>query len=64
MTGRSAWGIWTCGVSRANSGDNIVLRIGKLTDGGNDFDPWIRLYGPDGTLLGPKTRAAGRPKSP
>ena len=36
----------------ASSGDNIVLRIGKLTDGGNDFDPSIRLYGPDGTLLG------------
>ena len=23
----------------ANAGDNIVLRIGKLTDDGNNFDP-------------------------
>jgi hypothetical protein len=31
----------------ANAGDNIVLRMGST-----NFNPWIRLYGPTGTLLG------------
>ncbi|MFO1501664.1 MAG: pre-peptidase C-terminal domain-containing protein, partial [Verrucomicrobiota bacterium] len=30
----------------ANTGDNIMLRIGST-----NFTPWIRLYGPDGTLV-------------
>ena len=36
----------------ANGGDDIVVQIMELTDDGNGFDPWIRLYGPDGKLLG------------
>jgi trimeric autotransporter adhesin len=36
--------VWTF---TANSGDGIVLRMG-LTN----INPWIRLYGPDGTLIG------------
>jgi trimeric autotransporter adhesin len=35
----------------AVSGDNIVLRMGQVTDT-NAFTPWLRLYGPDGALLG------------
>ncbi len=34
----------------ANAGDSVVLRAGKLS--GTDFEPWLRVYGPDGTLLG------------
>jgi trimeric autotransporter adhesin len=33
----------------ANSGDRIVLRMG--TGGVTSFEPWVRLYGPDGVLL-------------
>ena len=36
----------------ANAGDNIVLRIGEMSDDNGRFDPWIRLFGPDGTLVG------------
>ena len=39
--------LWTV---NANSGDSIVVRIGKITDI-NTFTPWIRLYGPNGKLL-------------
>jgi len=35
----------------ANSGDSIVIKVGQVTESG-PFDPWIRLYGPDGVLLG------------
>src|SRR5262249_11554231 len=35
----------------ADSGDGIVVRAGEVTDNGN-FEPWIRLYGPTGALLG------------
>jgi len=35
----------------ANQGEAIVIRMGQLTDTNNNFDPWIRLYGPDGALL-------------
>lgn len=35
----------------ANSGESIVLKVGQVTDVGN-FDPWVRLYGPDGVLIG------------
>ena len=34
----------------ANAGDSIVLKIGQITETG-PFDPWIRLYGPNGVLL-------------
>jgi len=33
------------------AGDSIVLKMGQITEVG-PFDPWIRLYGPDGALLG------------
>ncbi len=36
----------------ASAGDNIIVRMGELTDTSGDFDPWIRLYGPTGLLLG------------
>ncbi len=35
----------------ANTGENIVLRIGEVSDG-SGFTPWIRLFAPDGTQLG------------
>ncbi len=34
----------------ANAGDRLVLRDGRLTGGG--FNPWMRLFGPDGALVG------------
>ena len=34
----------------ANAGDSIVLKMGQTSDT-NNFDPWVRLYGPDGALL-------------
>ena len=40
--------LWTFS---ANSGDALILRIGEITDT-NTFTPWIRLYGPNGKLLG------------
>ncbi len=36
----------------ANAGDNVILRVAELTDDNGRFDPWLRLYGPDGALLG------------
>src|SRR5207249_2177854 len=36
----------------ANAGDGIVVRIGEVVDDTGQFDPWIRLYGPTGVLLG------------
>ena len=41
--------IWTF---TANTGDALVIRIGKITDTSGNFTPWIRLYGPNGKLLG------------
>ncbi len=35
----------------ANTGDNLVLRVGQLTAAAY-FNPWLRLYGPDGALIG------------
>ncbi|HEY3857391.1 MAG TPA: putative Ig domain-containing protein [Verrucomicrobiae bacterium] len=35
----------------ATNGDNIVLQAGVLTPSGY-FYPWIRVYGPDGVLVG------------
>ena len=34
----------------ANAGDRVVLRGASLTSI-NDFEPWLRIYGPDGVLL-------------
>ena len=39
--------LWTFS---ANNGDNLVVRMGEITDT-NTFYPWVRLYGPDGALL-------------
>ena len=35
----------------ANAGDSVVVRVGQLTAAGN-FNPWLRIYGPDGALVG------------
>ncbi|HLX69373.1 MAG TPA: hypothetical protein VKV04_07080, partial [Verrucomicrobiae bacterium] len=35
----------------ANSGDSLVVRVGMLTSIGF-FNPWLRLFGPGGQLLG------------
>ena len=34
----------------ACSGENITLQLDELMDNGN-FNPWLRLYGPDGVLI-------------
>src|SRR5436309_962312 len=34
----------------ANAGDRVVVRIGALTST-NNFDPWLRIYGPNGVLI-------------
>src|SRR5439155_51728 len=34
----------------ANAGDRVVLRIGALSTT-NTFNPWLRVYGPDGVLI-------------
>src|SRR5438876_352271 len=34
----------------ANAGDRVVVRIGALTST-NTFDPWLRIYGPNGVLI-------------
>ena len=41
----------------ASAGDSLVLKMGQITDVGN-FAPWIRLYGPDGALLGSVSAAS------
>jgi trimeric autotransporter adhesin len=41
----------------AGTGDNLVLRMGQMSET-NNFDPWIRLYGPDGALLRSVTATA------
>lgn len=40
--------LWTF---NANSGDSLIVRVGEIT-GTNTFTPWLRLYGPNGKLLG------------
>jgi hypothetical protein len=40
--------LWTFS---ANSGDALIVRVGAIT-GTNTFTPWVRLYGPNGKLLG------------
>jgi hypothetical protein len=40
--------LWTF---TALNGDSIVVRVGEITDI-STFTPWIRLYSPNGTLLG------------
>ena len=39
--------LWTF---EAEAGDNLVLRIGKVS-GDVNYSPWINLYGPDGALI-------------
>src|SRR5207248_1279467 len=34
----------------ANAGDRVVVRIGALTTT-NTFNPWLRIYGPNGVLV-------------
>jgi RHS repeat-associated protein len=46
---------WSLG---ANSGDSLVVRVGMLTSSGF-FDPWLRLYGPDGQLVGSVDSGSG-----
>src|SRR5260221_14776142 len=41
--------IWTF---NANSGDALVVRVGKITDTSGNYTPWVRLYSPLGKLLG------------
>src|SRR5205823_3929952 len=36
----------------ATAGDRIALHIGEITDTDGAFTPWIRLWGPTGTVLG------------
>jgi hypothetical protein len=36
----------------ATNGDSVVLRAGMLSQTKGNFQPWLRVYGPDGTLLG------------
>ena len=36
----------------ASSGDSVVLRVGELTYGDYHFGLWLRVYGPDGALVG------------
>ncbi len=40
--------VWTF---TANSGDNLVIRMGKMVSSDTLY-PYLRLYSPDGTLLG------------
>ena len=40
--------VWTF---TANAGDRIGLHIGEITDT-DDFRPWIRLWAPNGAILG------------
>src|SRR5262249_4792437 len=40
--------IWTFD---AAAGDRIALNVGQLTDE-NDFRPWLRLWAPNGAVLG------------
>src|SRR5439155_19306384 len=35
----------------ANAGDSVLLRVGQLSSA-NYFNPWLRVYGPDGALVG------------
>jgi hypothetical protein len=43
---------------QANSGDSLVARVGFLTTTGY-FDPWLRIFGPDGQLLGSADSGSG-----
>jgi len=40
--------LWTF---NANSGDALIVRVGAITTT-NTFTPWVRLYGPNGKLVG------------
>src|SRR5205814_2323420 len=40
--------MWSFDASKV---DGIVVRIGEVVDDNRHFDPWIRLYAPDGRLL-------------
>jgi hypothetical protein len=41
--------LWTF---TANAGQGIVVRVGEITDATTTFTPWVRLYSPNGVLLG------------
>jgi len=41
----------------ANIGDNLVVRMGEMTNG-SPLTPWLRLYGPGGVLLDSFTAVA------
>ena len=36
----------------------MVLRVGELTYGDSHFGLWLRVYGPDGALVGRETEAS------
>jgi trimeric autotransporter adhesin len=40
--------VWTFS---ANSGDAVIVRMGEVVDTSGNFEPWVRLYGPNGKLL-------------
>jgi hypothetical protein len=47
------WATWTRGPFKRNVNDSIVVSLGKVLGNGSDpsFYPWLRLKGPDGSLL-------------
>src|SRR5205085_1997427 len=47
--------VWTF---QATNGDSIVVRAGE-TVSGSALTPWVRLYGPDGAVLGAFVSVSG-----
>ncbi|MBE0542658.1 MAG: putative Ig domain-containing protein [Verrucomicrobia bacterium] len=47
--------VWTFA---AEPGDSIFLRAGRVSGNSSFYFPWLRLYGPDGVLLGSGTLTA------
>src|SRR5258706_199475 len=45
------WGVLVLWSFTANVGDRVVVRVGALTST-NSFNPWLRIYGPNGVLIG------------
>ncbi len=48
---RSSRAIWTCGPSPRTRANESAVHIGEITDT-DDFRPWIRLWAPNGAILG------------